>query len=160
MTQGIQPHFNVLELGPGTGAITKHIAHRLANLSQLTLIEIDPELASVCQHQFTGARIISEDAAAWLEADTTTYDIILSGIPFAVMNPERRQHVFELIAQRLNPDGRFIMFQYSTTTRNELRRIFENVSTTFTPFNLPPAFVFQTNQYKKMAHSTAVRPSP
>lgn len=142
MTGDITPDERVLELGPGDGAITEHILRRIAKPAQLTLIESDEELAKTCQKKFPGIHVKHADVEDVLAKETTTYDVIVSGIPFAVMEEKKRKHVFELIKQRLNPKGRFIMFQYSVTTREELSRVFGGIETKFTPWNVPPAFVF------------------
>jgi phospholipid N-methyltransferase len=141
MARNIKPDAKVLELGSGSGALTANIIPKLADPKQLTCVELDQELTQICQNKFPDIRIITADIQSVLEQENS-YDIIISGIPFAAMEPARRQQIFELIKQRLQPDGKFIMFQYSIYTRRELQQIFGNLKTDFTPWNIPPAFVF------------------
>jgi len=142
MTSGIKPEHKVLELGPGNGAITGFAVEKLACPTQLTLIEVEPALAEVCRKKFPGVLIKCNDVQDSLQNDPDRYDMILSGIPFAIMRPEKRKRVFKLVHDHLKDDGVFIMFQYSTTTLDELKNIFNKVKVEFTPWNIPPAFVY------------------
>jgi phospholipid N-methyltransferase len=142
MTHDLRSGMRVLELGPGSGAITEHILKKLKNPADLTLVEYDQELAAVCGKKFPGVSVHCGDAETLLARDAAYYDAIISGIPFAAMDKAKRQRVFNHVRDRLNNGGTFIMFQYSVTTLNELKAIFREVKTGFTPLNIPPAFVF------------------
>jgi len=141
MTRNINLDAQVLELGCGSGALTAHIIPKLNNHNQLTCVELDEELSQICQRKFPDINIITQDMRFVLEQNNH-YDVIISGIPFATMNSKNRQQIFKLIKQHLKPNGEFIMFQYSIYTRKELIQIFGNLKTSFTPWNIPPAFVF------------------
>lgn len=142
MTRGIAPHARVLELGSGSGAITAHILKKLRAPAQLTMVEADAEFADMCARRFPGAAVHNADAEDVLRSETATFDAVLSGIPFAAMDRGKRLRIFRLVRDRLAPGGAFVMFQYSLTTRGELRDVFGAVETYFTPWNLPPAFVY------------------
>ncbi len=142
MTDDLRPKSKILELGPGNGAITGFAVQKIASPTQLTLIEIEPDLAHECRNKFPGVKVVCDDVENVLQKDNEHYDFILSGVPFAVMNIEKRKQIFNLINNRLKPNGVFIMFQYSLTTLNELRDIFDKVDTKFTPWNIPPAVVY------------------
>jgi phospholipid N-methyltransferase len=142
MARELKPGMHILELGPGEGAITRRILEKIGAAEKLTLLERDPELADICAKKFPDCELLRGDAADILERETRTFDAILSGIPFAVMHEEKRQRVFTLIRDHLEPNGSFIMFQYSRHTLHELKDIFPRVEVNFTFKNLPPAFVF------------------
>ncbi|MDF1496792.1 MAG: methyltransferase domain-containing protein [Patescibacteria group bacterium] len=141
MTKNLPSNARVLELGSGSGAITECILNKLDNPSLLTSVEIDDELCNFCKKKFPEVNFINKDIQEILSRDES-YDFILSGVPFVPMQKNRRQQNFNLIKKNLNPGGSFIMYQYSLYTRKELRNIFGNLQTNFTPWNLPPAFVF------------------
>ena len=150
MTDELKPNSRVLELGPGSGAITPFILERLSSPSQLTLIEIDHDFAERCKKTFAGTNVIEGDIVNILTQQNATYDAIISGIPFAAMGKERAEEIFKLIRDHLTPGGQFIMFQYSTRTLGEVKNVFGNTHVRFTPWNLPPAFVFfATREDKK-----------
>lgn len=141
----------VLELGAGTGPITKEILRHLADPAQLTLVELDPHLASTLRHKFPAATVLEEDAESVLTNSPTLYASIFSGIPFAVMEPAKRARMYALIQERLLPGGKFVMFQYSRLSEKELRTRYgkEHVHVHFVPLNLPPAFVYECHKQKR-----------
>jgi phospholipid N-methyltransferase len=141
MVKNLKPNSKTLELGSGSGSITAEIVNKLSSPSNLTAIESDSELAKICQNKFPDIQLLNQDIKQILNSDQQ-FDAIISGIPFAAMKPSERHQCFQLIHERLTPDGVFIMFQYSIFTRHELKKIFGNLKTNFTPWNLPPAFVF------------------
>ncbi len=55
----IQPDENVLEIGPGLGALTERI---IPKAKSVTCIEKDPTMASYLKSRFTGFTLIEEDA--------------------------------------------------------------------------------------------------
>lgn len=150
MIKNLKPDAKTLELGAGTGAITAHILSRLNNPNQLTAVESDKQLATICQSKHKSINVLNQDILEILNSNQS-FDAIISGIPFAAMDSNQRQKLFHLIFERLTPGGTFIMFQYSTLTRKELQNIFSNLKTDFTFWNLPPAFVFTCRKQEATA---------
>jgi len=142
MVSKIPSNAQVLEIGPGSGAITERLIKRLARPEQLTTVETDAEFVCILSQRFPGANVVQDDAERVLSQTDRSYDFIVSGIPFAGMTADKRARMFSLIRDRLKPGGAFIMFQYSILTRGELKKLFSSVKTDFTPLNVPPAFVF------------------
>lgn len=149
MAKSINPQGKILELGPGTGSITRGLLRRIPNpASQLTLIEMDPFMAETCRKTFPQVQVIEGDALKILQQSTEQYDAIVSGVPFAALPKKMRHPLFVEIAKHLKPGGTFVMFQYSLITRRELNDYFGEIKTKYTPFNLPPAFVFVAKSKK------------
>ncbi len=76
------PVDNIVELGPGTGALTKYIAGNCPKL-----IEIDPELCSVLIDQFPECTIENKCAVEFLDKYREKCGLIIS-IPL-INNPEK-----------------------------------------------------------------------
>jgi phosphatidylethanolamine/phosphatidyl-N-methylethanolamine N-methyltransferase len=76
------PTDNIVELGPGTGALTRHIAG-----SSPTLIEIDKELCRVLSGQFPHCVIENKCAVEFLNECSDRCGLIIS-IPL-INNPEK-----------------------------------------------------------------------
>jgi 16S rRNA (adenine1518-N6/adenine1519-N6)-dimethyltransferase len=58
----LQAGDTVIEIGPGNGALTRHIAKRLARGARLVAIEKDPALAETISRAFPEAAVIAGDA--------------------------------------------------------------------------------------------------
>ncbi len=142
MTNSIKSSDTVLEMGPGDGAITDLILKKLDSPTRLTLVESDDDFHAICREKFSSCNCIKGDVQKFLTGNPTAYDAIVSGIPFANMPKETRLQAFRLIKNSLHQDGRFIMFQYSLTSLEELKSIFKSVETDLVPLNIPPAFVY------------------
>src|SRR5579864_2049391 len=61
------PGGTVLELGPGTGAVTRAIRERGVAETDLVLIESDPEFVRLLRSTFPGAQVIEGNAFAFAE---------------------------------------------------------------------------------------------
>lgn len=140
MTKVIPSGAHVLELGPGTGNITKAILQKLGSNPKLTMVEFEPELAELCRQQFPQATVYAGRMETFFEQDKNQFDVIISGIPFNALSTKNRLDAFQEIAKRVKPDGYFIMYQYLPLSVGELKNFFSDVSLDFTTLNLPPAF--------------------
>lgn len=141
MASPIKPNGTVLEMGAGTGSITQGILEHIKDASQLTSVEIDTDLAKEFKKNFPDVNLKVGDAENVL-ANGPSYDAIISGVPFTVMNPEKRERMFALIKEKLNPDGVFVAIQYSLSSKKELERNFHSVKIKISPMNAPPAFLY------------------
>jgi phospholipid N-methyltransferase len=110
----------VLEVGPGTGAVTAHIARRLGPDDRLDLVELNAEFVRRLHE-----RLASEDTFRAVAGRTrvlhqpveelardTQYDLIISGLPlnnFAVADVER---ILACLTERLAPGGTLSFFEY------------------------------------------------
>ena len=82
----------VVELGPGTGAITSEIVPRLSHDAGFIAIELDEEMAENLRSRFPRAKICCGCASLLPEilkqANLPHADVILSGLPWAIF-PEK-----------------------------------------------------------------------
>lgn len=141
MAAPLNPAGTVLEMGAGTGAITRGIVERMPDTSRLTSIELDEALAAIFRKNFPNVRLITGDAEETLR-NGTGWDTIVSGIPFSIMEPVKRARMFGLIKQKLNAGGTFVAIQYSLSSKADLERMFRDVQVRFSPLNLPPTAVY------------------
>lgn len=142
MASPIDPKGIVLEVGAGTGSITQGILERIKDPSRLTSVEIDPKLAVEFKKNFPNVRLEIRDAEDVLRETSDSYDAIVSGVPFTVMKPDKRERMFRLIKERLRPNGVFVAIQYSLSSKKELEQNFRNVDIKMSPVNAPPAFIY------------------
>ena len=80
-------HPTVVELGPGTGAITAAIQRRLGGRGRHLAIERQPRWASLLQQRFPDVDVIHGDVAdlpaILTEHDADPADAVVSGLPWA-----------------------------------------------------------------------------
>ncbi|RME95661.1 MAG: methyltransferase domain-containing protein [Verrucomicrobia bacterium] len=145
----------VVELGPGTGAFTRHVVPRLGRETLFLAIELDAEVARRLEAAFPRVRVVN-DSATRLEAILQSHgasraDSIISGIPWAAMPAALQREILTQVARVLAPEGRFSTFAYvqSPYTRKGaacarlLRELFGEVRRSPVVWrNLPPAFVY------------------
>ena len=106
----------ILELGPGTGAITKELLGRGVAPERLTLIEYDPDFVKLLAERFAGVRVLKGDA---FEFERTIgnhaaedFAAIVSGIPLLNFPQPKRCALVETALRRLRRGAPFVQFSY------------------------------------------------
>ncbi len=107
----------VLEVGAGTGALTRSIVERLEPGDRLDLIEINPEFVQVLHEQFGtragGPQVEIKQCDAELLPRDVQYDVIVSSLPLLNFTPEKVRSVFELYFEELlRPGGTLSYYDY------------------------------------------------
>jgi phospholipid N-methyltransferase len=148
----------VAELGAGTGVMTKEILKRKDPGSRFFAFEIEKELRGRLENDL---KIDVYDDAAKLPqvlkaADCKSADLIVSGLPFAVLPNSVTVAVMRAVMRALSDNGTFIAFQYSYHMKSTFERLFEDVSTRLVVMNIPPAVVYECRGVKKQ-HRPAMR---
>ncbi len=159
----------VLEVGPGTGAVTRRIVRLLEPDDTFDLVEINPAFAELLEHRFTDdpdfARLADSarvHAVPLQEFQSQApYDVIISGLPMNNFAAELVDELFEAYFRLLSPDGTLSYFEYmymrplrklvsGREDRVRVNRIAEimsdhcrvrRASTSWVFMNLPPAWV-------------------
>jgi phospholipid N-methyltransferase len=152
----LRPGDWILELGPGTGAMTERVALRLEAMPGLRYlgIERDPEFHTLLCQRFPRLPFHCGDAqelrAIAAQAGCTQAGLILSGLPFASMAPATSRAILGAARDLLRMGGTFRTFSYlhalvapgAHRLRRELCETFGSRSRDRLVWrNLPPAFV-------------------
>ena len=107
----------VLELGPGTGVVTKALIERGVAPEKIVAIEFNSEFCELLRDRFTGVSIIRGDAydlAATLPADNSgPFSAVISSLPLLMRPLEVRQALIEEALERMAPGAPFVQFSYS-----------------------------------------------
>src|SRR5262249_19665653 len=105
----------VLEVGSGTGAITRWIVRRLGEGDRLDLYEINPEFAKVLRAEFGSLSAphvtVNEGDIEHLPTDAR-YDAIISSLPLMNMDPHKVERIFALLLERLEAEGVLSYYDY------------------------------------------------
>jgi phosphatidylethanolamine/phosphatidyl-N-methylethanolamine N-methyltransferase len=134
----------ILELGPGTGALTRGILARGIAPDRLTLIEYDPALAKSLAENFSGVQVINGDAFDLDNALGTRqlFAATISGIPLLNFPPERRRALVCAAFERMMPGAPFIQFSYGFHSPVPPSADMTANMAAFVWMNLPPARVW------------------
>lgn len=143
----------IAELGAGTGVMTKEILKRKSPQSRFFAFEIEKELRVRLKRDL---KIKIYDDAARLPqvleaAHINSADLIISGLPFAVLPHSVTESVMGAVWRTLAENGTFVAFQYSYHMKSSFERMFENVSTRVVVMNIPPAVVYECRGVKDTA---------
>ncbi|MGB8226855.1 MAG: methyltransferase domain-containing protein, partial [Sedimentisphaerales bacterium] len=138
MVRQIDGAANIVEFGPGTGAVTKEILRHLPKDGRLTCFEINP---GFCEQLKTindpRLKVINDDVKnCGLYIDNL--DCIVSSLPLAAFDESQKEEVLALSSKSRT----YIQFQYNPFLKSKLKRFFRNVKMKFVPLNIPPAFVY------------------
>ncbi|HXR05228.1 MAG TPA: methyltransferase domain-containing protein [Verrucomicrobiae bacterium] len=149
----LDPDSYVLELGPGTGAVTGALIKRGLREDRLVAIERNPKLADLLRRRFPRAHIITGDA--WeldnllrrLSKPIARVGAVISSLPLVNFPPADAEQLAEKIRTVLEPQGTWVQYSYhihKRRTRGTSR--FQLLASKIVWFNLPPARV---NVYQK-----------
>lgn len=140
----------VLELGSGTGAVTRALLARGVRQRDLTLVEFSADFAHTLAERFPEARVMCVDAARLARVrlfDGARAGAVVSGLPLLAM-PSR--HVYGVLAgalRHLRADGAIYQFTYGPwcpVPRRMLERLgLEARRVGRVARNLPPAAVYR-----------------
>ncbi|MGH6762142.1 MAG: phospholipid N-methyltransferase PmtA [Phyllobacterium sp.] len=102
----------VLELGPGTGVITKAILQRGVKASDLYSVEYSADFVDHLKREFPDVNVVQGDA---FDLDTTlgdkkdlVFDSVISAVPMLNFPVEKRIEIIEDLLSRI-PEGRPVM---------------------------------------------------
>lgn len=145
----------VVELGGGTGAVTRVIRRRLAPDASLIVLELNANAASLLQARFPDAHVIADTAEnlrQHLDAQGHLYaDCVISGLPWGSMPRALQFRLLDAVTGSLRPGGTFTAMAYlhasvfasSHRFKSQLHRRFASVTRTRVVWpNVPPAFVY------------------
>ena len=137
----------VVELGPGTGAITAALLERGIDQKRLVLVEYNPGFCALLRDRYPQAKVVQGDAyrlrdALWnvLGAPASA---VVSGLPLVTRPMFTRLRLIRDAFAALSPGAPFVQFTYSMVP--PIPKSLPGVSTEASEriwMNLPPARVW------------------
>ncbi len=104
----------IVELGPGTGALTEELVRAFPR-ARLLLVERDPAFVGTLRAQFPLARVVAGDAAdleGILEQEGVRPATAVSGLPMLSLPESMRKAVFSALGRVLPTGARYVQFTY------------------------------------------------
>lgn len=138
----------IVELGTGTGGITRAILRAMASDARLVGIEINPRFQQLLA-RVQDARLIphfgsAEHLAEILrEHQLPAPDAVISGIPFSTMDPGLGTRILTAIADALAPSGRFVAYQVSAQVARLARPVMGEPLRQVEFLNIPPMRLYR-----------------
>jgi phosphatidylethanolamine/phosphatidyl-N-methylethanolamine N-methyltransferase len=147
------PESFVLELGPGTGAVTQALIKRGLREERLVAIERNPKMARLLRQRFPRARIITGDA--WqldvllreCHEPIESVGAVISSLPLLNFTPAEAGTLVEKIRAILDHGGKWVQYSYHLGNgHHKSATHFRRLASKIIWLNLPPARV---NVYQK-----------
>ncbi len=138
----------VVELGAGTGVLTREILRRMPQDGCLLAVEINPRFVRVLRREIQDPRlVIFEGSSTDLEealgqAGERCADLVLSGIPFSTMARGEGFRTLKAAKQVLGPSGRFVAYQFRSHVRRLAEPLFGQAEMHGALWNLPPMKIY------------------
>lgn len=137
----------IVEFGPGTGSITHELLNLMPLDATLLAFEINADFCDILSEIKDPRLKIISDTAENIELylkenKIERVDYIVSSLPFAMIPNGIVRNILSVVKKVLKPAGVFMQYQYSLNAYKKLKNTFKNVEVSFTPINIPPAFVF------------------
>jgi phosphatidylethanolamine/phosphatidyl-N-methylethanolamine N-methyltransferase len=137
----------VVELGPGTGAITNALIERGVDQKRLVLVEYNQGFCALLRDRYPHAKVVQGDAYRLRDSLREVLDVpasaVVSGLPLVTKPMQTRLRLIRDAFQALAPGAPFVQFTYSVAP--PIPRSLPGVSTEASErvwINLPPARVW------------------
>lgn len=148
---GVTPAEYVVELGPGTGVITRAICAAGISQKKLILIERDHRFVEQLHRDFPEATILQGDARHLGELlrkhNITEVGAVLSCLPLLSMPDGVRHSIVNAAFEVIKPDGVFILYTYGLVSpvspKNQRRIGIHGRVAKLVWRNFPPARVWR-----------------
>lgn len=144
----VDDHSPIIELGGGTGALTRALIKAGVEPSRLYVIELETSLANYLKSALPHVNVIHGNAA---ELDKIIpseiigkVNRVVSGLPMINIPEPIRRQILESSFRAMEPEGSFIQYTYSPRSSIDAKAYQLKKQRLGTIFrNLPPATVWQ-----------------
>jgi len=108
----IDPGASVLELGCGTGALTRRVARRGATVKG---IDVNPEMLAIARAHVEAEQLsdrvnlVEEGVADLDEEPDDSYDVVLAGLCLSELSPDELAYALGEACRILRPGGRLLV---------------------------------------------------
>jgi phosphatidylethanolamine/phosphatidyl-N-methylethanolamine N-methyltransferase len=150
----------IVELGPGTGPVTKALLSRGIPLERLILVEYETKFCHLLADRFPGAKIVQGDAydlkktlEGHLNGQVST---VVSSLPLLIRPEHDRIELLHQAFELMGPEGLYIQFTYGLTISpmpihsHGLSGAYVGKGSAPVLLNFPPARVWR---YRRAGHA-------
>lgn len=146
----------VIEVGAGTGAITKHLVQRLENHQKYIGVELDPQMIAYLRQNYPQLKFEigpAENLKNWTGPNSV--DVVISSLPWTVFSDQIQENTISAIYNSLKPGGIFVTYIcvnaiWYPQARSFIHRLKDNFGEVYrSPIewkNIPPAYIFKVQK--------------
>lgn len=149
MANFVNPHSSapILELGPGTGVVTRALLDHGVAPERIISIEYNPAFAAKLRQQFHKITVLTGDAYVFedLLADCRQggpFDCVISSLPLLTRPLAERGAIIEMGLKHVEVGRPFVQFSYAFASAVPASRVLSVERTRWIWANLPPARVW------------------
>jgi phospholipid N-methyltransferase len=138
----------IVELGPGTGPVTRELLAHMPDDGRLLALEINQEFVDILRREIPDPRLAvhrgpsTEIGEVLAESGIDGADLVVSGIPFSTMPEDEARRTLEAVHAALAPGGRFVAYQVRDAVAERARPIFGEPDSESELLNIPPMRVY------------------
>src|SRR3954464_275801 len=137
----------VVEVGAGTGAVTKGLLKSGIPADRLFVIEIDTDMCTYLRRQMPQVQVIHGDAGQLAEILPSRWhgkvSTVVSGIPMITLPVDAQQRLIRSWFGMMKPGGQMLQYTYSLVSPiPEVKHGLNGRRQGMTFLNVPPASVF------------------
>jgi phosphatidylethanolamine/phosphatidyl-N-methylethanolamine N-methyltransferase len=107
----------VLEIGAGTGAITRELLRNAIGPANLLVIERDADLARLLRRKFPDVLVRCDDALhcnqILSEHSMSSVQTVVSSLPLLNLEPNQRDAIVRAMLKTLDRNGQLIQYTYA-----------------------------------------------
>ncbi|GAO98084.1 ribosomal RNA small subunit methyltransferase A [Caedimonas varicaedens] len=149
----VKPENYIVELGAGTGTVTRRLLEYGIPSAQLYVVELDPELCAFLQKSLPNVHVIqgnATDLASLLPKEVIgKVSSVVSGMPMSTMPLNVQRKIIDACLEVMMPDGEIVQYSYHVTSPIPALKLGLSKKRIGTAFlNLPPASLWR---YQKAA---------
>ncbi len=145
---GVQSAGTLVELGAGTGGMTRAILAAMPRDARLLSVEINPRFRTSLE-RIDDSRLVAHVGSAGELKETLSLhrlaapEVVISGIPFSILGRASASRILETIATVLAPSGRFVAYQLNRRVESLCRPLLGPAQVKLELRNIPPLRIYR-----------------
>jgi len=142
----------IVELGPGTGAITKYLVNELQSHTKLISIEINETFIEQLNQDYPQENVefvcdsVENIPQILADRGIEKVDAYVSSLPISLFPKEMISKLTQDMKDSLTDEGVYVQYQYSLHKKKWIESNWSVKNKAITVFNVPPSIVYTCNK--------------
>lgn len=144
----VQSASTLVELGAGTGGMTRALLATMPRDARLLSVEINPRFRTSLERIGDSRLVAHTGSAGELQEAISLHglaapEVVISGIPFSKMNRDAGARILKTISTALSPGGRFVAYQLHSRVESLCRPLMGPAQVELELRNIPPLRIYR-----------------